>query len=458
MQTKILIVEDEAPFARAVAKHLERRGFRTQVAGTLKEARQAFREFVPDLILLDMRLPDGSGLDFLQGLREEESSNVPVLVFSAYGELEDAVSAMKLGASDYLKKPIDLDELTLNVEKVLANQAVRAQLQYSHVRERRTLEGVEFLGESPAIRSLREQAERIAMLTKNPEIEPPTVLITGETGTGKDVFAHLLHQLSGRRDSPFVQVDCASLPKDLIESELFGHEKGAFTNAHAARTGLIEAAEEGVLFLDEIGELTLDLQSKLLATLERRLVRRVGSTREREVKAWFIAATNRNLEQMVAEGEFRSDLFYRLNVLSVEMPALRQRGDDVLLLARHFSQGVAKRYGLPEPELTKEAVAALQRYPWPGNVRELKHLVERAVLLSQGGSIGVAELMLPGGQSVTSSGDTSLLEGLTLDEAERLLIEKALERTGNNVSQAARQLGVTRMAMRYRMKKYGLVE
>ncbi|RME35412.1 MAG: sigma-54-dependent Fis family transcriptional regulator, partial [Gammaproteobacteria bacterium] len=444
--------------ARAVAKHMERRGFRARVAGTLQEAEKAFREEVPDLILLDMRLPDGSGLDFLQRLREKEASSVPVLVFSAYGELEDAVAAMKLGAADYLKKPVDLDELMLNVEKVLANQAVREQLQYSHRREHRAREGVEFLGESPAIRSLREQAERIAGLTTNPGVEPPTVLITGETGTGKDVYAHLLHQLSGRRDSPFVQVDCASLPRDLIESELFGHEKGAFTNAHAARTGLIEAAEEGVLFLDEIGELSLDLQAKLLATLERRLVRRVGSTREHEVKAWFIAATNRNLEEMVAEGEFRSDLYYRLNVLAIGVPPLRERGDDILLLANHFIETVARRFGLPVPELTQEAVEAMRRYPWPGNVRELKHLIERAVLLSKGGEIGVAELMLPAGQAATPATGTAGLEGLTLDEAERLLIEKALERTGNNISQAARQLGVTRMAMRYRMKKYGLAE
>lgn len=452
---KILMVEDEELFAKAVRKRLERAGYACEVAGSLREAGARIADSPPDLVLLDMRLPDGSGLDFLHELRERRGSQVPVLVLSAYGELEDVVAAMKLKATDYLKKPIDLDELLANVEKVLAKSEMVRQLEYSRMRERHAVEGVQLLGEAPAIRDIRVQAERIGRLCGNVEVVPPTVLILGETGTGKDMAARLLHAVSPRRERPFVQVDCATLPKDLIEAELFGHERGAFTNAHAARTGLIEAAEDGVLFLDEIGELPLELQGKLLAVLERRLMRRVGSTQERPVGAWFIAATNRNLEQMVRDGEFRSDLFFRLNVLTLSMPPLRDRGDDIQLLARHFAHQTARRYGLADPAFSRSAVTALTAYAWPGNVRELKHLVERAVLLSGGGEIQAEALMLGSGLQSEAAAEQDL-ETLTLEEAERRLIENALRRSEGNVSEAARQLGVTRMAMRYRMKKHGL--
>jgi len=256
-------------------------------------------------------------------------------------------------------------------------------------------------------------------------------------------------------DKPFVHVDCASLPKDLIESELFGHEKGAFTNAHVARTGLIEAAEDGALFLDEIGELPLDLQSKLLAVLERRTLRRVGTTQERPVAAWIIAATNRDLESLSDRGEFRSDLFYRLNVMSLTMPPLRERGDDILLLANHFAAQTVRRYGLDIEGFDSSAKAALLEYDWPGNVREMKHLLERAVLLSGGGKIGRDILNLD--MSEKSSGELAKLdEDMTLGDAELQLIKQALDRTNHNVSKAARELGITRMALRYRIKKYDL--
>ena len=460
-QTKILIIEDEALFAKAVKKRLEVAGYHPEVAGTLAIASTSIDSFNPDLVLLDMRLPDGSGLDFLTDLREQKNANVPVLVLSAYGELEDAVAAMKLQASDYLKKPIDLDELLLNIEKVLNRDKISRQLEYSRKRESAgtTAENVELLGECDLIKDLRAQAEHIGTLCNDPEILPPNILILGETGTGKDMAARMLHNISVRKDKPFVHVDCAALPKDLIEAELFGHEKGAFTNALEARTGLIEAAEDGVVFLDEIGELPLELQAKLLAVLERRTLRRVGSTQERPVPAWVISATNRNPGKMVEEGDMRSDLFFRLNVLSMVMPPLKDRGSDILLLANYFTNLTATRYGLSDIKITKGAEKELMEYHWPGNVRELKHLIERAVLLSSDGNITAETLMVNShSESSAQSADQGLndLSNLTLEEAEKFMLESALDRTDNNVSEAARHLGVTRMAMRYRMQKHNL--
>ncbi len=304
---------------------------------------------------------------------------------------------------------------------------------------------------------VRRQIDRISQLSHTADVTPPVILLLGETGTGKDVVARVLHANSARASRPFVHVDCANLPRELIEAELFGHEKGAFTSAHASRTGLIEAAEDGVLFLDEIGELSLDIQAKFLAVLERHTVRRVGTTRERPVMAWFIAATNRDIESMVESGEFRSDLYYRLNVLTVALPPLRERGGDILMLAEHFAMETARRYGLPTPEIPDSVAARLQEYRWPGNVRELKHMIERAVLLSGGGKVSLETLSFTSETGPRQSAGLLSADGSpTLESAERQLICDALEKNNGNVSRAARELGVTRMALRYRIKKYDL--
>ena len=296
--------------------------------------------------------------------------------------------------------------------------------------------------------------EKISSLTQSESGVPPTVLILGETGTGKDVVARLLHAKSKLNIKPFVHVDCASLPKDLIESELFGHEKGAFTNANVARAGLIEAAEDGVLFLDEIAEIPIDLQSKLLAVLERRSLRRLGSTKELTVAAWIIAATNRDIEALVKRGEFRSDLYYRLNVITLIIPSLRDRGNDIILLANYFANLTSKRYGLIFEGFSKDALKEIKEYSWQGNVRELKHLIERAVLLSGGGVLDVNVLNIE--KNEKSINESEINNDITLGEAELQLIQSALERTNRNVSKAARELGITRMALRYRIKKYNL--
>ena len=456
-KARILIVEDEALFGRAVAKRLQKAGYDCKHAETLAEGRDQARQLMPDLVLLDMRLPDGSGMDLLGEL---VSKGIAVIVMTAHGDLNDAVNAMKQGAVDYLKKPVDLEELLLAIEKAESSVKLRHHLDHSRQRNTHETDGVEFIGESPVMKQIRMQVDRIGQLVGGSDAIPPTVLINGETGTGKDVVARLLHVSCASRGRPFVHVDCASLPAELIESELFGHEKGAFTSAQASRCGLIEAAEDGTLFLDEIGELPLTLQAKLLNVLERRVVRRVGSTKERPVAARFVAATNRDLQQMVLDGRFRSDLFYRLNVLTLAMPPLRDRGDDVLLLARHFAAQTERRYGLESRTFSPDAIHMLRHYPWPGNVRELRHQISRAVLLSRNQTIHAHDLAL----TAQSIADTPLPQAaqlqsahaITLDVAERMLITSALASANNNVSEAARQLGITRMAMRYRMEKHGI--
>ena len=406
-----------------------------------------------------MRLPDGNGIDLLA---EFVAKNVAVIVMTAHGEISDTVNAIKNGAIDYLKKPIDLEELLLSVQKAEASANQSNSLDYSRQRNAHAIDGVELLGESPAMQSVKAQIQRIAQFVAIDTV-PPTVLISGETGTGKDVAARLLHLSSHNKeqgnDKPFVHVDCASLPPDLMESELFGHEKGAFTGASATRPGLIEAAEDGTLFLDEIGELPLALQAKLLNVLERRMVRRIGSTKERAVPARFIAATNRDLHEMSLNGTFRQDLYYRLNVMSLSMPPLRERAGDVLMLAKHFASQTARRYGLVAPVFSTEAVAMVERYSWPGNVRELRHQVSRAMLLSHQGHITEIDLALPMhrvASEANNAANTILNSQATLDDVEKAVLLKVLAESDYNVSRAARKLGITRMTMRYRLDKHQL--
>lgn len=452
----ILVVEDEALFARATKKRLERAGHQCSVAGDLTQARARVRVARPDLVLLDLRLPDGNGLDFLAEFSSNDSERLPTIVLTAFGEIGDAVLAMKQGALDYLRKPIDLDELQLAVDQALRNVRLKHRLDFSRERDSRALEGTQMLGDSDAIAKVRTQIGRLARLSENAAGPPPTILILGETGTGKDVAVRLLHASSKRRERPFVQIDCASLPRDLIEAELFGHEKGAYTGAGAARTGLIEAAEDGTLFLDEIGELPLELQAKLLNVIERRRSRRLGGTKESNVGSQFVAGTNRNLPEMIAAGKFRSDLFYRLNVVTLTLPPLRERGQDVVLLARHFALQTCRRYGLAPVNLSGDALEALKNYGWPGNVRELKHQVERSLLLSHGDAVTSADLGLQSSLTLPTAAGLPILEGLTLEAAEKMLIVSALNATQNNVSEAARRLGVSRMTLRYRLEKYNL--
>lgn len=448
-QIKVLIVEDEVLFARAVMRRLQKSNYECAHVESVQDARDILKQFSPDIVLLDMRLPDGNGLDLLPFF---VAKNAMVIVMTAHGEISDAVNAMKQGAVDYLKKPIDLEELLLSIQKAETAAVQNNSLDYSRQRNAHAVEGVELLGDSPAMQSINAQIKRIAQLVSTDSV-PPTVLIGGETGTGKDVAARLLHLSCANNDKPFVHVDCASLPAELIESELFGHEKGAFTGAVTTRPGLIEAAEDGTLFLDEIGELPLTLQAKLLNVLERRVVRRIGSTKERAVPARFIAATNRDLHEMSQQGRFRQDLYYRLNVMSIAMPPLRERAGDMMLLARHFAAQTARRYGLQMPTFTPDAINMIENYAWPGNVRELKHQVSRAVLLCHNNLVTDIDLALPIYRT-TESGLKIDAQQSALDAAEKTILLQALAEARNNVSEAARKLGITRMTMRYRMDKH----
>ncbi len=452
-ESHVLLVEDEQVFARAACRRLQAAGYHCNAVHTLADASAWLEHQTPDLILLDMRLPDGAGLDLLERLCREQALETPVIMMTAYGEIDDAVAAMKLGALDYLKKPIDLEELLLVVDKGLQHVSMQKRLDYSLQRESRTAAAGTNLGVGKAFTAVRKEISRIASLADRAEI-PPTVLILGETGSGKDVAARLLHHFSQRHQRPFMHVDCTVLAKELIEAELFGHEQGAFTGAGQARVGLVETAEDGVLFLDEIGELPLELQAKLLTLLERRSYRRIGSSQERTSAAWFIAATNRPVEEMVAAGTLRSDLYFRLKVLTLQIPPLRERGGDIPDLVSHFSALTARRFGIDEPQWEPDAIIQLQHYHWPGNVRELAHMVEHAVLMG-GRTIEAEALCLPTARQATHDADSSVM-GRTLEMAETRMILNALEEAGGNVSAAARQLGITRMALRYRMNKYAI--
>ncbi|MCL5974331.1 MAG: sigma-54 dependent transcriptional regulator [Gammaproteobacteria bacterium] len=454
-----LLIEDESLFAKSVKRRLEREGHQAKIAENIGSGKKLLQSESPDILLLDVRLPDGNGLDLLAEIRADDHPlhSLPVIVMTAYGELEDAVSAMKFGASDYLKKPVDLDELMLTIDKVVSNHTIRRQLQYAEQRAQKTHQPVNLIGSSQQIMTIREQAKQLSELMDKNKDTTPVVLISGETGSGKGVLARYFHQISQRHDRPFVHVDCAALPEDSVEVELFGQENIALDDSLKARPGLIEVAEDGILFLDEIAELSLSTQTKLLNVIERRQLRRLGSTKEIPVNSQVIVSTNRDLHQLVSTGEFRADLYFRLNVVEIQLPPLRERQQDIAELAQFFIEQFAKRYAVEQPRLAFDAMRQMQQYDWPGNIRELENVLERAVMLCQQSVIEFSDLSLKA-FAASADGEQTLseIEKMTMDEVEKYLLENALSRSSGNVSRAARQLGLTRMAMRYRMEKYKL--
>ncbi|MFQ5415411.1 MAG: sigma-54-dependent transcriptional regulator [Myxococcota bacterium] len=449
--SSILIVEDEAFLSKQLEQALERSGYDVEASATCADALARVQRETPDLVLLDLRLPDGSGLDLLGELVALDAS-LPVVMMTAYGSVADAVEAMRRGAADYVQKPLELDELRLLVERVLARQRRDRELAYHRERERAAPEGV--IGRDPRLLQIFEQVERLRQAGLEPGMRP-AILLTGETGTGKAVVARAIHEILG--PGPFIEVNCTAMPAALVESELFGHERGTFTDAKTARTGLFEAAEGGTIFLDEIGHVQFDLQAKFLKVIEEKRIRRLGSTRDRATNVHVIAATNRDLDEAVEEGSFREDLLHRLRVLSFEIPPLRERVEDIRLLARHFCHHFSDLYG--NRMLSAGAEEELVRYPWRGNVRELRNVIERACLLGSGEGLGaeVFRTLLKTPSEAPESGHFTLPEGgVDLLEVERGLIESAMERAKGNRSQAARLLGVSRDTLRYRLEKFDL--
>ncbi len=443
---KVLIVEDD-PVQQALLKEsLESRGFHVLVASSGEEALETMEQETPDLVLLDQRLPGISGFEVLQWIREHHPW-VPVLMITAFGEIPLAVEAMKQGAFHYLTKPVDLRELESLMRRALEHSALLRENQILRETLASTVPETPVIYVSSAMQEVMSFVARVAPTDA-------TVLITGETGTGKELIARVIHQLSPRASQPWVAVNIAALPETLIESELFGHEKGAFTGADRPRVGKFEAAHRGTLFLDEVGELPASTQVKLLRFLQEHVIERLGSNRPIPVDVRVIAATNRDLEALVQEGKFRQDLYYRLNVIHIHLPPLRERREDILPLARYFLERYAKKHGKPVREFSQEALEALLRYDFPGNVRELQNLIERAVVLSRTEYVTVQDLF-PGTRPGLDPASTGTLDE-RLQAFERQLILDALKKAGGVQTKAAELLGLSERALRYRMQRLGL--
>jgi len=457
----ILIIEDEATLAKNIGRYLERNDYEVRLAASCEDGLEQFAAFSPDLVLLDYQLPGRNGLEALREIRTRDP-HAKVILMTAHGSIEVAVEAMKAGASDYLNKPLVLKELKMLVDRALGQERLEGTLTYYQARQASKGGLDALIGACPAMETLRQQVRRIvAMDSALADESPPAVLITGATGTGKELVARALHFEGPRRDRPFVELNCAAVPEQLLEAEIFGYERGAFTDAKARKMGLAEAAHGGTLFLDEIGELSQAVQVKLLRLLEEKTVRRLGAVRDRRVNIRIVAATNRNLEERINRGEFRADLYFRLRAVSLALPALGERGADIPLLARHFLDLHARRYRREGVRFSPRAEAALGAHAWPGNVRELRNVIEQAVLLTNGPTIEAEQLSLaPGLQGIPPGGTDQpwrLPEGgLDLDALERDLMVQALDRASWNVTRAARLLGLTRDTLRYRIDKFAL--
>jgi DNA-binding NtrC family response regulator len=446
----ILIVEDEAKMRRLLELQLGDEGFVAQTAPDAEAGLQMLGKQPYDLIVTDFKLPGMSGLEFLQAVRRTDA-NVPVIIMTAYGTVESAVEAMKAGANDYVLKPFSLAELVLVIRKELGAQQLRE--------ENRTLRealGVKYKYDNIVADSTKMQA--VLALVERVARSNATVLIGGESGVGKDLVARAIHQHSQRAAGPFVKINSTAIPETLLESELFGYEKGAFSGATTSKPGKFELADKGTLFLDEIGDVPPAIQVKLLRVLQEREFERLGGTKTLKVDVRLIAATNRDLRAALEEGTFREDLYYRLNVVAIDIPPLRDRKEDVPGLVNFFLQKFAREMEKPAHTITPEAMKLLVDFHWPGNVREVENVIQRAVTLSSGSALDVSDIQLDAPVARSNSGASShvLPPGMTLDQWEEEAIREALRQANGNKSQAARALGLSRNALRYRLSKMGV--
>ncbi|RJP76602.1 MAG: sigma-54-dependent Fis family transcriptional regulator [Candidatus Zixiibacteriota bacterium] len=458
MKHTVLVVDDEAAARELIADFLEGRDYDVILADTGTKALELFDRRSPELSILDLNLPGVSGMELLNQFKTRDPGH-PVIIVSADAALETAVKAMKLGACEYLCKPANLESLKLAVEKAFNESRLQRTLSYLVNEKEQEFRQGTVIGDSPVMKAVMETVQKVAVSPAS------TVLVTGESGTGKEVIAKAIHYFSPQRHKPFLEINCTAVPETLMESELFGHERGAFTDAKTRKQGLLELADGGTFFLDEIGEMPLSLQAKLLRVIEDRSFRRVGGVKNFQVDLRIIAATNADLARRVEEGRFRADLYYRLNVIAIYLPPLKERGDDIHLLAGHFLDYFNRAYRRDVKGFNEEAERLLQAYPWPGNVRELRNAVERAVMISSGGYITPRDLNIERrGQArdlmVTTPSGHPLLSlpeaGVGLDQIEKEAILAALNRCGWNVCKAARFLKISRQTLRYRMARHGL--
>jgi DNA-binding NtrC family response regulator len=451
MTPRILIVEDEEKMRRILDIMLSGDGYLVDTAEDGLKALSLCEKNSYSLIVTDLKMSPMDGLTLMRKLRKV-SPEIPVIVVTAFGSVETAVEAMKEGAFDYITKPFDREEIRILVSKALSYGSLRKENSYlrEEVRRRATFE--DFVGNSQNMRGIYTLAGQVAGANS-------TVLITGESGTGKDLLARAIHHSSLRNNGPFVAINCASIPETLLESELFGFEKGAFSGADHAKPGRLEVAEHGTLFLDEIGDMPQSLQAKLLRVLQDRSFERLGSTKTIEVDVRIIAATNKNIGALVQEGRFREDLFYRLSVFPIHIPPLRERRDDVPLLAIYFLRRFNEEMGKAIAGFSENAINMLLSYTWPGNVREFQNVIERAVILCKGSEISTDVIVLGAGVPADTLHKYRALipaEGISLEEVEKGLIVAALQMTGNNQVKAANLLKITRNTLRYRMEKFGI--
>jgi len=448
---KILVADDEKNMLWALTNVLSKQGFKTFTARDGEEAIHQFKKHLPDVVLLDLKMPKKNGIEVLKKIKKINDS-IPVIMITAHGNIETAIEAMKLGAFDYVQKPFEMEEINVLIKKALKIRDLTMEVELLRDELSRISRGNQIIGESPQIKEVMDLVNRVAKSNA-------TVLILGESGTGKELVANAIHYNSNRKNKPFVKVNCGALPENLLESELFGHEKGAFTGAISRKIGRFERAHGGSIFLDEIGEMSFSTQVKLLRVLQEKQIERVGSTEVIDVDVRIIAATNKDLKRLVEEGRFREDLYYRLNVIPIKIPPLRERKQDIPLLVKYFLQKYSLETGRRGMTISDSALDKLKAYSWPGNIRELQNVIERAVILSPGREI--TEDQLPP-EIVKRDKQIELDEfklpknGVNLNDLEKSLIKQALDMTNGNQTEAARLLGITRHTLIYRMEKYGL--
>ena len=454
MKKRVLLVDDE-PRVRASLRTVLEPTYEILEAADAAEGLKSFKHDMPDLVLLDVILPGTDGLAALQTMRTENRA-VPVIMLTGTKSVKTAVDAMKLGAADYLSKPFDVEELQIVIERTLGKQELEQEVRQLRAQVVQRYAFHNLIGKSPAMQEIYAKIEQVAD-------SRTTVLVTGESGTGKELVAKAIHYNSARRERPFVALNCAALPETLIESELFGHEKGSFTDATARRVGQFELAHTGTLFLDEIGDLSPATQAKLLRVLQEREFTRVGGVQSIKVDVRIVAATNKNLDEMVRKNQFREDLYYRINVIALYLPPLRERGEDIALLAKHFLAKRIEEEKRPPQEFTKDSLELISHYPWPGNVREMENIIEQAFIWSKGsGTITPEHLpnILRTDTRSTSLRDDTLAGRLSLEKAvmefEREIILDALKRTTYVQTHAAAMLGISRRMLKYRMDSLGI--